>query len=245
MDEGRVGDVVFIDRSTLLHEDLLSFGIWIKLPLTDVRAPTGTIVNGIPGVISPVEDSITINTVLVTYSNKTNLQSIADDINTADIPNVLASVSGGAIQIIETSSGPIEITTNTLGLESSPAVADMELPGAWCPLRVSAYPKYMAIQLSIESPIDKTYTLLDNAVFSFIVQFITAKTSSGTIDVSVQKNGVSIPGLNNVTVNDTRQTTKATSNIIARYGDTLTLITSNNSNAADLSVTIAYSYTNI
>ena len=242
MDEGRNGDIILVDTK-LTENDPTSVGLWMKLPLTDMRAVRGTVVIGQPGAISTF-DTITINTVVVTFTNKNDRDTITDDINTASIPNITAYCLGDVIELIEESGGAITVSENSLGLYSSLPLADLNTNGVWAPLQISGTSTYStnAAQLFIESPEVKSYTVLDFAVFQFTIKSITTKTNSGTADITLQINGENAGGLPTITAGNTRTTTISASDGIVHMGDNVTIVVSNISGAADLSIMITYKY---
>lgn len=246
MDDGRNGDMVIIDTSDDVDVDPTNIGMWIKIPLTDQRAPTGTVITGTPGTTNST-DTIVIDSITVSLTDPTSPQQIASDINDAAIANIYATALGGAVQIAYTSGAAITVGENTLGLSSIGALDTLVTAGVWMPMRIDSTGDYLTrtAQLYIEQPTEKTYPILQLAVFPFTVEKLVATTDNGSINVSVQINNVSISGMDSVAVTTVTSTTVHTStdNVVG-IGDSLNLVTTNNSSASDLSVTIIYEYRN-
>jgi hypothetical protein len=242
MDEGRNGDIVIIDNE-ISSKDPTSVGLWIKLPLTDQRSPQGTVVTGFPNIFANGDNSITINSVVVTLSNPFDIQAIVDDINIASIPGITAFAIGGAVQLVSVSGGAIDIGPNNLGLISSPALANIETAGVWCPLGITTY-KIVSrnVQFFVENPEEKAYPILQSAAFYFTIEHVIAKTTSGTINYTIQINETPIPGLTEITSTITQTKTTSIDGNVVNIGDSVYVILSDNNGAADISMTIIYEY---
>lgn len=86
----------------------------------------------------------------------------------------------------------------------------------------------------IDSPSNKTYYLRFKAKYSGTINELSVQTASGTITAAIQINSVNVTGLSSVSVSSTPQTVSATSANTFAAGDTITMVTSSNSSAADL-----------
>jgi hypothetical protein len=246
MDDGRNGDIAIIDTSDAADVDPANIGLWIKVPLTDQRVPIGTITTGTPGATNST-DTIVINSITVTLSEPTNPQQISDDINSAGITDIYSIALGDAIQLRNTANGAITVGDNTLGLSSIGALSTLVTNGVWLPFRIDATGDYYirSAQLYIETPTEKTYPVLQLAVFPFNIQRLVAQTDSGSIDVTIEISGNPITGLTNVPVTSVSTMTNRTgSDNQVQVGDSLTVVTTNNSSATDLSLVIIFEYRN-
>lgn len=244
MDEGRNGDIILVDTE-LSENNPQSVGLWVKIPLADVRAASGTIVIGIPGTLSTYS-SIIINDHTVVFTDPNSIDTISDDINFAMISNISAVAVGNTIQISEVNNGAINVSANSLGLYSSKALADLNTDGTWAPLRISGTATYTSgqAQLFLEEPEETTYPIIDFSLFNFSIFIISARTSAGSIDISIQINDQSVSDLTDINVTDVRSLTKASPYIPVHIGDTITVLTTNNNNATGLSIMLGYKYRN-
>lgn len=101
--------------------------------------------------------------------------------------------------------------------------------------------KYSTQSLSalIETPSNKTYALLGSARFAFRVTTINGlKTSSGSITCAIQINGANITGLSGMNATTSPQDVAASANNDVAVGNRLTLVTTSNSSAVDLELTL-------
>lgn len=92
----------------------------------------------------------------------------------------------------------------------------------------------------MESPTDKTYTLVQKAAYSFTINTLDIQTVSGTTTAAVKINGTSVTGISAVSVSSTPATGTATAANSVSAGDTVTLVLSSSSSPADLSFTLKY-----
>lgn len=90
----------------------------------------------------------------------------------------------------------------------------------------------------IVTPANITIPLVSYSPYEFdIEQIFNLKTSEGTIDLSLQINGVDIEGLSNITVSSVAQSPVASSNNEVAIGDRVTMILFNNAAAKNLEFT--------
>jgi hypothetical protein len=243
MDEGRNGDIVLIDTNDE-GDEMSSVGLWIKVPLGDARAPSGTVVTGLPNTLSTFS-TITINSVVVTLSEPDDLSGIATDITAAGITDIISIPAGSAIQVVNTAGGPITIGENSLGLYSLPAVADINTNGVWCPFSLSRNTGVTSrsIQFFVEVPDAKVYPILQSSGFDFTIVKMTGVTSDGTINATVSINGTPIPGLTEIALSNvpfTANTTDGDRDV--SIGDYLSITTDTLVDPANLSISIVYQY---
>jgi len=86
----------------------------------------------------------------------------------------------------------------------------------------------------VETPSNKTYVLRLKAKYAGTINEVSLKTASGTITAKLQIGGVDVTGCTGISVTSTASLTSCTAANTFASGDTLTLITSSNSSAADL-----------
>lgn len=86
----------------------------------------------------------------------------------------------------------------------------------------------------VETPTNKTYVLRLKAKYSGTIDEISLKTASGTITAKLQIGGVDVTSCTGISVTSTASLTSCTAANTFASGDTITLITSSNSSAADL-----------
>lgn len=90
-----------------------------------------------------------------------------------------------------------------------------------------------------QTPAAVTIPLVSSSRYPVVINGLyNLTTSSGTIDITVKKNGVNITGLSNITVTSSPQTILATALNSLAIGDRLTLVLANNSSSADLEFTM-------
>lgn len=245
MDEGRSGDIVIIDNSVDQEHEPTATGVWVKIPSSDSQVSNGTVVVGTPGAISKYP-TIIIQGITVTFTDTHNIIKITNDINVAHINNIDVSCTGNAIQLVEITGGSITVSENSLGLYSYPALVDNPAAnGVWRSMHVplSSALATRSAQFYVENPDNKTYPILQSAAFPFAIQKIIAVTDQGSINVSIQINGVSVDGLDEVTVTDVQQTTLTSGGNIVEIGDFVSLVTDTSNSAKDLSVMLVYQNT--
>lgn len=93
--------------------------------------------------------------------------------------------------------------------------------------------------LDIASPTNTTITAIASSRYAYTINGLYGlATSSGTIVVSVQINGVSVTGLDSIIVNSTPQTVLATALNLVNIGDKITFVLTSNSGSADLIFTM-------
>lgn len=92
----------------------------------------------------------------------------------------------------------------------------------------------------IESPQNKTYTLIPGVVSNLTVNTLEIYTVSGTCTAALKINGVSITGLSAVAVTSTPQEPVATALNAAAPGDILTLVITSNATSVDLVFRVKY-----
>ena len=90
----------------------------------------------------------------------------------------------------------------------------------------------------IETPSNKTYILRLNAKYPGTISNISLKTASGTITAKLQKEGVDVTSCTAISVTSTESTTTCTAANTFVAGDTITLVTTSNSSAADLQFSV-------
>ena len=95
-----------------------------------------------------------------------------------------------------------------------------------------------SIGSQIESPSNKTYTLVNVAKFGFTIENISISTGSGTCTAAIQINGVNVGGLSSISVTTTNQNINSTTAKTVAAGGRLTLVITSNNNSADLIFTI-------
>ena len=237
MDEGAVGEIVFVDVG-LKDFSPENSGLWIKILLSEIRIPTATVVIGLPGAVS-IYDTITINSVLVNLTNPNDQQTIINDINTANVPDLLAEITSDAIQLNAVHGSAITVSQNSLGLYSIDAVGDLNTTGSWVPLQIlGRHYTNGAAQIFIELPEEKIYRVLTSAVFDFTITTIEAQTSIGSTDITLVINGVSAPDFLHIPVSTIPTTIYGTQPVL--IGNRIEIWTTNNMAASDLSIMIAY-----
>ena len=91
-----------------------------------------------------------------------------------------------------------------------------------------------SIDRLIETPVNKTYTLVSVAKFGFTIENISISTTSGTCTAALQINGVNVGGLNNISVTSTNQNISSTSAKTVVVSGRVTLVITSNSSASDL-----------
>jgi DUF4097 and DUF4098 domain-containing protein YvlB len=90
----------------------------------------------------------------------------------------------------------------------------------------------------IETPSNKTYILRLNAKYPGTISNISLKTASGTITAKLQKEGVDVTSCTAISVTSAESTTTCTGANTFVAGDTITLVTTSNSSAADLQFSV-------
>lgn len=148
---------------------------------------------------------------------------ISDGLSGAGSLRVVTTVNGliGAIRIVAGDN----ITINNEGKDvviSAPG-ADSSLMGT----------------LFIKTPTNETIILVASAVYPFTINGIDKlSTSSGTVKVTLQINGVNVTGLAGISANSITQDVLATGNNDVNIGDELTVILSDNSASSRLRFTM-------
>ena len=89
----------------------------------------------------------------------------------------------------------------------------------------------------IEAPTNKTYVVLLKARFAFTITEVTAKTASGTCTVQVTIEGTNVTG-GSVSVTSTEASSTATAANTVAVGNTVAIVVTSNSSAANLQVDI-------
>jgi hypothetical protein len=92
----------------------------------------------------------------------------------------------------------------------------------------------------LPSPAAQTYTIDLNVAEKSVIQGITLQTASGDIEVSVEVDGVAVPGLTSIVADSTKLQTLATTNTVISKGGVLTLVMANDNTPVDLSFAILY-----
>lgn len=90
----------------------------------------------------------------------------------------------------------------------------------------------------IETPSNKTYVLRVKAKYAGTINEVSLKTASGTITAKLQIGGVDVTSCTAISVTSTASTTSCTAANTFASGDTITMITSSNSSAADLQFSV-------
>lgn len=90
----------------------------------------------------------------------------------------------------------------------------------------------------IETPSNKTYVLRVKAKYAGTINEVSLKTASGTITAKLQIGGVDVTSCTGISVTSTASTTSCTAANTFASGDTITLVTSSNSSAADLQFSV-------
>jgi head-tail adaptor len=89
------------------------------------------------------------------------------------------------------------------------------------------------------APANGTIVIISYAEYEFTINRLNnLKTESGSITLSVLKNGVAITGLSNLAVTSTPQNPEATAGNAVSVGDRITFVFSNNASAAGLEFTM-------
>jgi hypothetical protein len=99
-------------------------------------------------------------------------------------------------------------------------------------LATTAIPESMDGQ--IDSPSNKTYTLIASARYGFTIENLTVFTTSGTCTVAVQINGVNVGALSGINVTSSSQTVNSTTAKTVTTGQRVTFVVSSNSSASEL-----------
>lgn len=86
----------------------------------------------------------------------------------------------------------------------------------------------------IDSPSNKTYTLIASARYGFSIENLTVFTTSGTCTVAVQINGVNVGALSGINVTSSSQTVNSTTAKTVTTGQRVTFVVSSNSSASEL-----------
>lgn len=96
-----------------------------------------------------------------------------------------------------------------------------------------------AFNLYLSTPVVNTYPMLTSSVSAFDVASITGFTSAGTATLSVEIEGVPIPGLTSVVLTTTEQTFNASAPLRVGVGDRLVVDVEAVGSPSDLELTIA------
>lgn len=94
------------------------------------------------------------------------------------------------------------------------------------------------IDAFVETPSAKTYTLRGKARYAGTINKVYLKTASGTITAKLQIAGVDVTSCTAIAVSSTPSDTTCTAANTFAAGDAITLVTSSNSSAADLVVSV-------
>ena len=89
----------------------------------------------------------------------------------------------------------------------------------------------------IEAPTAKTYVLTQSARYPFTIDSIFVQTASGTLTLDVQIDGMSITGLDLISVSSTPSSETASGGNLVIAGNRITMIVSGESSPVDLSWT--------
>ncbi len=95
-----------------------------------------------------------------------------------------------------------------------------------------------SINGDIESPKDRTYTLILKATKSYTVNSITTKLASGTLTAAVKIDGVDVTGLSSISVTSTELDSVATGANSISVGNTLTIVVSSSATPVDMLFTL-------
>lgn len=98
-----------------------------------------------------------------------------------------------------------------------------------------------AFNLYLSVPIVNTYPMLTSSVSAFDIGSITGFTSAGTVTLSVEIEGVPIPGLTSIVLTTTEQTFNASAPLRVGVGDRLVVDVEAVGSPSDLELTIACS----
>lgn len=98
--------------------------------------------------------------------------------------------------------------------------------------------KVQQIDGMIETPSNKTYPIRLKAKFAATINEISLKTASGTITAKLTINGVDVTGCTAISVTSTASLTSCTAANTVASGDTINLVTTSNSSAADLQFSV-------
>lgn len=94
------------------------------------------------------------------------------------------------------------------------------------------------ISFHIESAENKTVTLDESAPYAYDIESLTAVTSAGTVDVSVQIDGTGVTGINTEEIGSTQTILTATAGNAVPAGGRVTLILMNSIGAENLAGTL-------
>lgn len=97
-----------------------------------------------------------------------------------------------------------------------------------------------SFRMYISGPNSVTITLDQKAPYDYTIDELTAIVSTGSLNLTVQINGVPVTGINNVAINTIESTNAASSGNDVLEGDTITLIISNVSMASNLALNLDY-----
>ena len=96
----------------------------------------------------------------------------------------------------------------------------------------------VALQLTVESPQETTYKLMQYVPAAFTIDKAVYQTTSGSITANIRINTTSVGGLSALSVTGTEAETAASSNNLVAVGDTLDIVLTSNSSAVMVSITI-------
>lgn len=142
------------------------------------------------------------------------------------------------------------VTGNSLISSAKPSAAEIKTLVAGTGITISSNSTQITISsgasssskmgnLFWQTPTNSTIILIPSSVYAFTINELDAlATTSGTITVSIQINGVSVTGLDNIAVTSTPQNLLATALNTVGVNDVVTLVLSANSSSSGLRFTI-------
>lgn len=137
----------------------------------------------------------------------------------------------GSVGFRNATSGTITLSPPTGAL----GTVALTLPGTAGTLATASQPT--GGSWLIETPSNKTYVVLLKARFAFTITEVTAKTASGTCTVQATIEGTNVTG-GSVSVTSTEASSTATAANTVAVGNTVAIVVSSNSSAADLQIDI-------
>ncbi len=104
------------------------------------------------------------------------------------------------------------------------------------PVKLSNAGEQLAIQFTLQTGVDDTYTLLQHAPLPFTVDIAVRQTDAGTVSGSVNIEGTPITGFSELVFSTTEATSTATGGNTVAVGDKITLVLSGTSSAEMVSL---------
>lgn len=177
------------------------------------------------------------------------LQDQIDDTAAASHSHAASDITSGVLPIARGGTGSgtqiadrAVLTDGSGNIISSPSVSATELgyldgTTAGIQGQIDALDA-IALEFFREVGANNTYTLYQSAPFAFTINSAIHQTGAGTINFSVQIDGVNVGGLASITANTSETTTSATTNNTVDAGDKVTIVTTGASAATRVSIQV-------